>query len=233
MTTSGSYTFDPTFANLLDEACERAGIDPASVTARHINSAKMSLSLMFTEWVIRDGDALYRIDEDAETVAASATYFALQAGSMDVVDLVLDYNSEGTDIPLARISRQDYLLLADKDQTGRPSMYYVDQSNLNAPRVYLWPVPDQECSFKVDVMRYVETAGRLSETLDVHRPWLDAVCAGLALRLAQKYKVERVALLEPLYEKAYAFARRAGSGNSQVTIIGRGFGRSTRTRRSV
>jgi hypothetical protein len=231
MTTSGTFSFDPSFSQIMDEACERAGIDPSTISSRHINSAKMSLNLMFTEWVVRDGDALYRVDQDTETVVASTTYFTPQSGTMDLIDMVVDYNSEGSDIPMTRMSRQDYLELSDKDETGRPTMYYVDQSNLNAPRVYIWPVPDQSCTFTLDTLRYVETAGRLSETLDVHRPWLDACCAGLALRLAQKYQLNRVPLLQPAYEQAYDLARRAGGGKSQVVISGRGFGRGGRMRR--
>ena len=231
MATSGSLSFDPSFAQIMDEACERAGIDPGTISSRHINSAKMSLSLMFTEWVVRDGDALYRVDQDTESAAAGITYFTPQAGTMDLIDMVVDYNASGSDIRMSRMSRQDYLELTRKSQTGRPTMYYVDQSNLNAPRVYIWPVPDQACVFTFDTMRYMETAGRLSETLDVHRPWLDACCAGLALRLAQKYQINRVALLKPEYEQAYALARRMGGGKSQLIVSGRGFGRS-RTRRS-
>jgi hypothetical protein len=231
MTTSGVTSFDPSFAQMMDEACERAGIDPSTISARHINSAKMSLNLMFTEWVTRDGDALYRVDQDTETVAAATAYFTPQAGTMDLIDMVVEYNSSGSDRPMTRISRQQYLELADKDDDGMPAMYYVDQSNLNAPRVYIYPVPDQSCVFTFDTLRYMETAGRLSETLDVHRPWLDACCAGLALRLAQKFNLNRVSLLDPAYQQAYAIARNAGGGRSDVIIAGRGFGRHGRTRR--
>jgi hypothetical protein len=231
MTTSGVTSFDPSFAQMMDEACERAGIDPSTISARHINSAKMSLNLMFTEWVIRDGDALYRVDQDTETVVASTAYFTPQAGTMDLIDMVMTYGTTDADVPMTRVSRQTYLELADKDEEGQPANYYVDQSNLNAPRVYIYPIPDVSCVFTFDVLRYMETAGRLSETLDVHRPWLDACCAGLALRLAQKFNLNRVSLLEPAYQQAYAYARNAGGGRSSVIIAGRGFGRVGRTRR--
>jgi hypothetical protein len=232
MTTSGSFSFDPSFANLLDEAMEQAGIDPASISQRHITSAKMSLNLMFTEWITRDGDALYRVDNTTAAISASDTSFTPASGTMDVIDIVSDYSSEGIDIPLERVSRQDYLHLADKDDTGRPAYYYVDiGTSLNTVTVYFWPVPDAACTFTYDYMRYIETAGALSETLDVHRPWLAAVASGLALRLARKFNIERVPLLEPIAEMAYRDARRSGSGSSKVVIGARGFGTSGRTLR--
>lgn len=231
MTTSGSFAFDPSFANIMDEAFELAGVDPSSISQRHITSAKLSLNLMFNEWVARDGDALYRVGNATASVAAAETYFALASGAMDIVDAVCNYNSEGKDIPLTRMSRQDYLELPTKTQTGRPSQFYVDQSNLNAPRAYLWPVPDQACSITYDYMRYVETAGDLSETLDIHRPWMAAVANGLALRLARKFNMARVAMLEAVAEQSYLIARRAGSGNSQIVIGTRAFGSGGRMRR--
>lgn len=231
MATSGSYTFDPTFAQVLDESFERAGIDPSTISHRHIASAKMSINLLFVEWTAKDADVLYRVSQDTETVVAASTYFSPPTGTFDIDGLVLDYNSAGTDIPLARMSREDYLMLPDKEATGRPTQYYVDQSNLNAPRIYIWPVPAESCAFIYDCLRYVQTPGLLGETMDVHRPWLDAMMAGLAYRLAMKYSLARVALLKPIYDEAYAIARRAGSGNSQVMISGRSFGAPGRTRR--
>lgn len=229
MTTSGSFAFDPTFANLMDEAFEQAGIDPSQVSQRHITSAKMSLNLMLTEWVARDSDCLYRIASGTASVAAAETYFALASGAMDVVDVVCDYSTDDRDIPMSRMSRQDYLNLSDKTETGRPTHFYIDQSNLNAPRAYLWPIPDAACTITYDYMRYVETAGSLSETLDVHRPWLAAVASGLALRLARKYNLQRVPMLEAAAERSYMIARRAGSGNSQIVFSGRAFGAGGRT----
>lgn len=229
MATSGSYLFDPTFANILDEAAERAGIDPSKLSERHINSAKMSMALMFGEWATRDGDALYRVTQDTETVLAAATTFSPQTGTMDLIDMVVEYNASGADMEMTRRSRQDYLKVADKDEDGQPKYYYVDQSNLNAPLVYIWPVPDAGCTFKFDCLRYMQTPGLLSETLDVQRPWLDACAAGLALRLAEKYNMARVSFLEPKYEKAYGIARMAGGGRSEVVLSGRSFGARGRT----
>lgn len=230
MTTSGSYAFDPSFAALLDEAAERAGLDPQTLTHRHISSAKMSLNLMLTEWAAKDGDVLYRVATTTNTVSAAATTFALPTGALDIVDMVVEYNDSDEEVPMSRISRQDYLNIADKTLDGMPTKYYVDVATLNAPVVYLIPVPDQTCIFRYDYTRLVQTITGLAETFDVQRLWLEAVAAGLAERLAAKYNMARLSFLVPKAAESYALARRAGSGASQVTVSSRGFG-SVRTRR--
>jgi hypothetical protein len=230
VTTSGSFTFDPSVSSLMDEAFERAGVDPQTLTHRHIISAKMSLNLMFTEWAVEDTDALYRDAAGSTTISAGDDDFPLPAGGIDILDLVMAYNGETTDNPLSRISRQDYLNLANKAQTGRPSLYYVDVSVLNTPTVVVWPVPEATCIFTYDYMRTLQTVTGLSETTDVQRLWLEALASGWAAKLAGKYNVARVPMLTPLADRSYRLAKRAGSGNSRVVISGRGFG-SSRTRR--
>lgn len=233
MATSGTYTFDPTFAGILDEALERAGIDPATITNRHITSARMSLNLMLTEWSVRDGDALYKVTSSTESLAASTPSFSLPAGATDIIgdDLVMDYAASGVETPIKRMSRQDYLRVAEKANEGRPSGFYVDHTTLNTPTVFLVPIPDAAVTLRFDMMRLSQTVGLLSETLDVQRLWLEAVCAGLALKMAEKYNLERVGMLDGKYASAYAIARRAGSGNSQVTLSVASFGRWGRTMR--
>ena len=316
MATSGNLAFDPTFASILDEASERAGIDPATLTQKHVSSAKASLNYMFNEWQIRDADPLYRITQGTQYAVAGTSRYTMPTGAYDVLDMVFDpvlgndhvaadgvstaasalftspgygsdltltdytagtliihsgadagyYTISGTpvdnagtleitltvnltaaasslsfsmvqaqtvfsDQPLNRISRQQYLDISDKQDTGDPQHFYVDMSTLNAPTIVVWPVPERVVKLTFDYMRYIETVGTLSETLDVHRPWLEACVTGLALRLAEKYNLERVPYLAPKAENAYRVARRAFSGNSKVIIHSIGFGRSNRTRR--
>jgi hypothetical protein len=232
MTTSGVYTFDPSLAALVDEASERAGIDPAKISARHIRSAKMSMNLMLTEWAVRDGDCAYRVDRLTSTVASGTNYFDPATGVFDIVDVTVEYNNSGTDIPMTRIGGQEYLNIADKTVTGQPAQYWVDQSNTSAPRVYLWPVPDASVDLTYDVMRYTQTLRTLADTLDINRLWLEAVAAGLALRLAEKYNQARVPYLSTRAEESYRMARAGSKGRADVLIGARGFGHSMRRRRT-
>ncbi len=231
MTTSGSYQFDPTFAAILDEAFERAGMSPAAISHVHIKSAKMSLNLMLSQWAARDSNVVYRIKAGSSTVSSGTNYFTLDTGMMDVTDVVMEYNSSGYDSTLAQISRQDWIELPNKDVTGEPTQYYLDRAvSLNAPRVYLWPTPDATCVFTYDGLRRHQTVTALSETIDVENAWLEAVASGLAQRIAEKYNVGRLPILVPRANEAYRDARATSGGSSHVIISGRGFG-TARTRR--
>ena len=231
MTTSGSYVFDPSFSAILDESAERAGMDPATLSSRHIQSAKMSLNLLLTHWAAEDGDAAFRIDRLSATVLSGVSYFDPSSGVFDLVDVVIAYNGATTDAPMNRIGQQDYLNIADKTASGQPTLFYVDQGTPNAPRVYLWPVPDADCVFTYDAMRHSQTVQSLANTLDTGRLWMDAICAGVALRLAEKYNTARVPMLMSQASTSYASARKGSKGRVGIRVAGRGFGSSMRGRR--
>ncbi len=231
MTTSGSYIFDPTFAAILDEAAERAGMDPSKLDARHIRSAKMSLNLMFSDWATRDGDAAYRVDRLTTSVSAGAGYFDPASGVIDILDMVIAYDGGPTDTPMVRISAQDYLEIPNKSEAGQPAQFYVDHGTQNAPRVYLWPVPDAVCDFTYDCMRHTQIVRSLADTMDINRLWMDAVASGLALRLAEKYNQARVPQLMGAAGSAYASSLKSSKGRSGVVIGVRGFGSPMRRRR--
>lgn len=231
MTTSGSYTFDPTVATLMDNAFARAGVDQKTITSQHISTAKTLLNLMMIEWAAQDPDAKYRIVQGTSTVASGTSNFTLATGAVDVVDLVIEYNSGGRDLPIARISRQDYLNITDKTETGRPSSYYVDNATLNTPKVYFWPVPDAQIDVTYDYLRYVQTVSALSETLDSHRLWLEAITANWASKIALVYNAEKYPLLAGLADRSYQIAKWSGSGKARIVVGGRGFGSIGRQRR--
>lgn len=240
MTTSGSYTFGPTVGGILDEAAEQAGIDPASINERHISSAKMSLNLMFTEWAARDGDAIYRVATGNSTITpngppSTLNSFVLPTGAIDITsnDLNMNYNSATQVEPITRISRQAYLNIPTKTNTGKPTTFYVDRATLNTPTVYLYPIPDQVTVFYFDYMRFVQTVLTLGENPDIETLWIAAAVQGLAARLALKFNPDKYALLAGLAEASYRTARRAGSGNTALIIKGRGFGSSSRTMRGL
>ena len=65
MTTSGLDSWLPTIGEILDEALEYAGIDPATANARHLKSALRSMNQVYM-WLENDREALFR--DDIETI---------------------------------------------------------------------------------------------------------------------------------------------------------------------
>lgn len=67
MATSGVYTWAPEFSDFVDDAYERVGIDPATLTMRHARSARRSLNFLFAQWANK-GVHLFTVDEQTQTL---------------------------------------------------------------------------------------------------------------------------------------------------------------------
>ena len=135
-TTSGTTTFDKTFAidEIIEEAYERIGLQ--SVSGNQLRQARRSLNIMFQEWGNRglhywevannsitlvDGQAtytMYRATGDG-TSDATAVY-----GVDDVLEAVYR-NASSVDTPLTKINRSTYQGLSNKTSEGTPSQYFV------------------------------------------------------------------------------------------------------------
>ena len=193
MSTSGTYTFSPEISEFVDEALERAGIDPATAKMRHMRSARRSLNLMFADWA-NEGVLLFAVDEQTQTLTDGDPSYAVASGTLAMLDMVIRRSSVDTEV--SKISREQYHLIPNKTNEGLPSMLYLDR---NAGIYYLWATPENS----TDVLRYWRlrriqdvTAG--SETADVPYRWFEALASGLAARLALKFAPEKFALLEKL-----------------------------------
>jgi hypothetical protein len=226
--TSGVYTWTPTLANLIDEACERAGINPATLTHQHLISARNSLNYVFRELETEQVDQFYRIDQESTAVSAATYQVSLASGSVEVLQLWYRNSGATTDIPITRISREDYQLIPTKASTGKPTMAWVDHSSLNAPQIVLWPVPDAAITLYYDRLRFIDDALALSNTADAHRFLYDVIAYALAARLCEKYAPERYPLNQSRYRETLIKAKAAIIPRGDVMI----YGVQTRRRRA-
>lgn len=200
MASSGTYAYAPEVAEFVDEAFERCLIDPATLTGRHLRSARRSLNLMFVDWA-NDGVRLFMLDEQTQALADGDPSYAPATGTLTIFDAFV--RRSGIDTPVYRISREEYAAIPDKTLEGLPTQLFFDRK---AGFYYLWNVPENS----TDVLHYWRvrrqqdvTAG--SETPDVSYLWFEALAAGLAERLALKFATDRHDKLKT--EAALAFVR--------------------------
>lgn len=205
---------------------------PGSLNAEHYVSIRNSLNYLTLEMATQDGDRVYAIDQETAALVDGTASFALSSGSIDVLDerMTITVSGETVSTPIARISREDYLMIPDKTTQGMPSQFTVDHSVLNTPTVQLWPVSDAAYTVTYDRMRFIQDSVALSDTADVRRIWLDALVAGLAKRIAQKWNLERFDKCALEYDRAYAIAKMECRGRDAIMMYGRGFGWSRRRR---
>lgn len=135
MATSQKHSWGMTFGDVVDEAAERCGLDPASLSERHLNAARRSLNLLFTQLEREVQDMPFRLERVSLTIQNGMRAAVLPDGTDNVLDVVASIS--GTDYPLILMSGADYFNLANKSSAtaDRPSQYFVAQQ---APTDLAW-----------------------------------------------------------------------------------------------
>ena len=144
-TTSGTVTFDKTFAvdDLIAEAYERIG---SQVTSGYqLKTARRSLNIMFQEWGNRglhywevasanidviEGQAEYTFYRASGDGTSSVTNPSSIYGVADVLEATLRTDRTATDqadSALTKIDRSTYSALSNKLSKGTPSKYFVQR----------------------------------------------------------------------------------------------------------
>lgn len=211
MPTSGTYTWSPEIAEVVDEAFERCGVDPASLTQRHTRSARMSLNLMLSDWsnAIR-GVPLWTVVQNTQLLTDGDPTYDAPAGTTAVLDVYV--RRDGIDTPVFPISREEYYSIPDKTTEGLPTMYWFNKG-ASTRTINLWQVPENSTDTLVyTTMRRLQDVLAQTETLDVPYEWHEAFTADLAWRLALKFAPERMDRLIQLSDLAF---KRAATENRE------------------
>lgn len=233
MTTSGTTTWTPDIAELVEEAFERAGLELRS--GYDLKTARRSLNFLLAEWANR-GLNLWTVNSGTLTlVPGQKTYTTadgLPADAIDYIEHVCRTTSAGiaTDISLNRISVSTYANIPTKDQQGRPYQIYVDRAT-NAPRITLWPVPDASSTYTLAywyLKRMDDATNPVSQTIEIPFRFYNALVAGLSYHIALKKPeaAERITMLKDLYEEAFQLAAdedRSRASNRFVPFVGYDF----------
>jgi hypothetical protein len=110
-----------------------------------------------------------------------------------------------TEIPLARMNRDDYTNLPNKAfQSNRPLQFWFDRQ-VNNPIMHMWPVPNEAatvCQIVVWRQRYIMDVGTMTQDVEVPQRWLEAIVAGLAAKMALELVEVDVGLIPILDQKA-------------------------------
>lgn len=202
MATSGDYLFNPRVAEFIDEAFERCKVDPDSLTARHLNSARRSLNFLLSFWSSK-GVNEYMVESKTHTVTDAEKSFSLPDGALDVLHATLKRNDVETE--MLPISRETYKGLHDKDLQGRPTQYWVDKFDMT---LYYWQAAENSTDvITYQVFRRSEDAGSPRNTLDIPYTFFEALAAGLAWQLSKKYARQLTRDLKADHDEAFESAR--------------------------
>lgn len=220
MATSGTYTFALTVDEVIEEAFQRAGIDEGALKAHQKKHGRTSLNLELIAW---QADRVYQwcIEQRTVTLTDGDATPTIDSRMLDIVDMVLRRDSRDT--PMTPISRTEYLEIPNKSEEGRPDRYFLDRQR-DAPVLYLWPTPENSTDIIVfnqirrmqDIAR--PNASEAAENPDVHALWYDALCAGLAKRMALKFAPARYRTLKEEAKEAYDLAKKMARDKADTSF---------------
>jgi hypothetical protein len=158
-----------------------------------------------TAWV--DGQWIWYDIDPGQTVQ----YYRMRAtggSTISVRELYLGNNS--TEITMARLNRDDYTNLPNKNFTAnQPFQFWMDRT-IPQPKLYLWPVPsDPFVQMTVWYSRQIMDVGDLSGELEIPQRWFLAVQNMLAHQMSQELPGVDVARIQYLEAQAEKYLNQA------------------------
>ena len=237
-TTSGTATFDKTFAidEIVEEAFERIGL--TNVAGYQLKSARRSLNILLQEWGNR-GIHYWEIDElDLDLIEGQAEYKFFRSsgdgtsatsnpngvyGISDILEAQLRSNRTQTtqsDSPMTKVDRSTYGGFSNKLSKGTPNQYF-GQRFIDHISIQIYPTPDSTNASKDMHFYYIkriQDAGDYTNASDVPFRFIPCMVSGLAYYLAQKYNPQLIQPMKLVYEDEFARAL-AEDGSASSTYI--------------
>jgi len=238
-TTSGTVTFDKTFAvdEIIAEAYERIG---SQVTSGYqLKTARRSLNIMFQEWGNRglhywevadanidliEGQAEYVFFRSSGDGTSATTVPANTFGVADVLEATLRSDRTATDqadSALTKIDRSTYSSLSNKLSKGTPSQYFV-QRFIDKTTITVYPTADASNAAKDLHFNYLkriqDVDGTYTDATDVPFRFVPCMVSGLAFYLSQKFNPQLVQQMKALYEDELARALSEDGSSTSVHI---------------
>ena len=218
MAVSGTYNFNLDIDEVIQEAMEMIGGE--DTLGHEPASARRSINLMLTDWQNR-GIMLWTTSVSSVTVAASTTSYDLASSTLDALQVVV--NRSDTDIQLTRISPEEYLIIPDKKQTGRPMQYTVRRKRDN-PVLSLWPLPENSTDvLKMEIIKDMEDVNKSAgQNADIPKRFLPCLTTGLSYFMSMKRPMVaegRIAMLKTNYEEMLSRAMSEDKERASLKVL--------------
>ena len=238
-TTSGTVTFDKTFAvdEIIEEAYERLGMQVSS--GYQLKTARRSLNILFQEWGNRglhywevaeanidliEGQAEYTFYRASGDGTSAVTNPANTYGVADVLEATLRSNrtqTTQTDSSLTKISRATYSALSSKLSKGTPAQFFV-QRFVDKTTITVYPTADSSNASKdihfYYLKRIQDVDSTYTDATDVPYRFVPCMVSGLAFYLSQKVNPQLTQTMKLYYEDELARAL-SEDGSAASTYI--------------
>lgn len=175
-----------------------------------------SLTLTVPVGVFSSGETITGGTSGASTSTTSTASLEDAQSTVDILSGVV--RRSDSDISITRVSRDDYLTIANKSTTGRPTQFYVDRQI--TPVVKVWPTPENSTDiFIYDRLVRIDDADASINTVDVPFRFYPCLTAGLAYYMALKRAPDRIQILKGLYEEEFQRAADEDRDKANINLV--------------
>lgn len=199
MATSGTTTYSVDRDTIITEALKLIEVleEGTSANVDQINDAVDPLQMMLKSFTAQGLHLWKRTSISIPTLTAGkATYTIGPSGADITADkpvrllTVTIKDGNGNEIPMTRLSLQEYEQLSNKSTSGKPIQYYFNPERLISSFT-VWPVADSNSaandSIDIVAQTHIEDVTNGNEEVDVPAEWYEVIKYQLAVRLAPMY----------------------------------------------
>jgi len=217
MATSGTRAFSLNVATAIEEAYELAGLEAR--TSYDAVTARRSLDIMFADWSNR-GVQMWEVNKQTQTLTKGTNEYTLNSYDIDILDAYIERTVNGTvtDYQLTRVDRNEYISIPTKSTESRPTQFWLER--LTTPVVHLYPTPENS----TDKLIYyswqrIQDAGASSNDTDIPSRFIPCLVSGLAYYLCIKKNIQKLPVIQALYEKDLLNALQYDADRSSVHLV--------------
>lgn len=221
MTTSGTYSFNMSNADVLIEGFARCGVRRTALLAEHIADGAKAINLAMVK-LSNLVPNLWAYEQYTVSLVAGTTTYSLPDRSVMVLSCFVRTGSGETaqDRILWPVSEFEYASFPNKAAQGFPSTYWFNRLISPTVSFYLTPDDTQTYTAYFQLTRQLQDANiQGGETPDVPYRFLDAVCAEVAHRLSRVYAPDKEAIRKQDAAEAWSVAATNDVENVALNIV--------------
>lgn len=179
--TSAAWTLDAD--GIVDEAAARIRrITGRQQSGYDLKRAVRALQLLMAELNLR-GVQLWAINEWTQALAADENDVSLNEEIQEVLEAYIRL-TDGTDLPLQRMSRAEMMAIPNKSSTGRPLRFWCWRGR-DGIVVRFWPVPDAAYTMYFQAVVALRDITGMLDNIDAPTRWMPTIISGLTYFMAR------------------------------------------------
>jgi hypothetical protein len=219
MASSGTYNFNLSNANVVQQAFSRIQFRRPQILAEHMLDAITEYNLLLASLSNLQPN-LWSVELVSVPLIQGQAIYTVDPSVVMILDAYISFDGSTTsDRLIFPISRTEYASYPNKTAQGVSSVFWFDR--LVDPSITLWYVPDATSTYTLNyyAVQQLQDANLPSgETPNVPYLWLDCLVAGMSHRMSRIYKPELETVRKADFDEAFKIAATQNVENVEMTI---------------